>query len=679
MSNISDSELKLFCGQSGGYIFNLMKDYANGNPRRGYPFVCITADGEQGFCAALTSAYRDRAYKVEFCGCSLKGKNLKLFYHIINRDLKVTVSLSRVGKSFVQTAEVKNEGSTDTELTALFNQIRLSGYAKNSDGKNYSLYYCRQDWYREGEWRCLNLDEAGVEDNGGPLPTSSFEINGLSSQTTARYFPNIYLSDRKRKICMYCETEPAGKWFMRLGLCRDWWKEGGEIILSCGSAEDRSLQFCHTLKPGETYRSAESIFGRVRGGICDAVKQQYAARRARRQRILKKPQVIFNDYMNCLWGDPDEEKCLRLAETAKRLGADIYVTDAGWFKDKGQGWSEGLGVWKTDSDRFEGGLEGFSGKLRKLGLIPGVWTEIECCSAAVADNLPEGWLIDYRASKFGNSARKFFNFTDKEVREYLYSEISAVIRCGVRYIKNDYNDSFYGFGNESAYMTEENLRAFYCFIDRLYEEYPDLIAENCASGALRSDGNTLKHFALQSISDQDDYRLYPSVIKGSLMNIIPEQLGIWCMPHPVHCAKKSPKANSYDLITFNLVSALTGVPYFSGRIDLCSNKEEALIAYGIKKYKEWRSFIQKSSPRFPLGLILSEDCGWDALELVSGKKTLLYIWRLDGPDSLKLPYSPDISIKQEFPAKKAKIIKEEDGIRVVLAKKYTAAVFSYVE
>ena len=47
--------------------------------------------------------------------------------------------------------------------------------------------------------------------------------------------------------------------------------------------------------------------------------------------------------------------------------------------------------------------------------------------------------------------------------------------------------------------------AYYAFIDELTEKYPDLIIENCPSGAMRCDHGTLKRFHFQSISDQDHF------------------------------------------------------------------------------------------------------------------------------------------------------------------------------
>ncbi|MGN1052670.1 MAG: hypothetical protein ACI4SH_04690 [Candidatus Scatosoma sp.] len=76
--NFTMDALQRFCGENGGYFSRLFTEYANGNLQRGVPFVCAAAGGEQGFCAALTSAYRDRAAAVEFCGCTVTEEKMLL-------------------------------------------------------------------------------------------------------------------------------------------------------------------------------------------------------------------------------------------------------------------------------------------------------------------------------------------------------------------------------------------------------------------------------------------------------------------------------------------------------------------------------------------------------------------------------------------------------------------------
>ena len=47
--------------------------------------------------------------------------------------------------------------------------------------------------------------------------------------------------------------------------------------------------------------------------------------------------VIFNDYMNCLFGDPTTEKELPLIDAAAECGCEYYVIDAGWYAPRRMG------------------------------------------------------------------------------------------------------------------------------------------------------------------------------------------------------------------------------------------------------------------------------------------------------------------------------------------------------
>ena len=59
------------------------------------------------------------------------------------------------------------------------------------------------------------------------------------------------------------------------------------------------------------------------------------------------------------------------------LDIEVYVTDAGWYTEKGQDVFECLGCWKNDKDRFPDGLKPVSEAIVKHGMIPGIWCEIE--------------------------------------------------------------------------------------------------------------------------------------------------------------------------------------------------------------------------------------------------------------------------------------------------------------
>ena len=67
----------------------------------------------------------------------------------------------------------------------------------------------------------------------------------------------------------------------------------------------------------------------------------------------------------------------------------------------------------------------------------------------------------------------------------------------------------------------------------------------------------LSHLQLQSSSDQEDYRLYPSIAVGESAGVLPEQLAVWSYP----LAKATP-----DEASFNMVSAMLFRIHQSGNL-----------------------------------------------------------------------------------------------------------------
>ena len=84
-------------------------------------------------------------------------------------------------------------------------------------------------------------------------------------------------------------------------------------------------------------------------------------------------------------------------------------------------------------------------------------------------------------------------------------------------------------GSSPGEGLKKSAEAFYVLIDRVKKKHPDMKIENCGSGAMRSDNGTLRHFELQSTSDQEFYDLNPSIASGYAACIMPEKAGIWAL------------------------------------------------------------------------------------------------------------------------------------------------------
>ena len=88
------------------------------------------------------------------------------------------------------------------------------------------------------------------------------------------------------------------------------------------------------------------------GSADEAVRALTAYRRRirRENEDNRKMPVIFNDYMNCLWGNPTTEEEIPLIDIAAACGCEYYCIDCGWYS-AGEWWGN-VGEWLPSEERF---------------------------------------------------------------------------------------------------------------------------------------------------------------------------------------------------------------------------------------------------------------------------------------------------------------------------------------
>ena len=89
------------------------------------------------------------------------------------------------------------------------------------------------------------------------------------------------------------------------------------------------------LEPGESFTTVTVAICRTNNGVHAAFGSlnDYRRKIRRYHEDNEKLPIIFNDSMNCLMGDPDEEKIHALLDPVAKSGAEYFVIDAGWYSD----------------------------------------------------------------------------------------------------------------------------------------------------------------------------------------------------------------------------------------------------------------------------------------------------------------------------------------------------------
>jgi alpha-galactosidase len=186
-----------------------------------------------------------------------------------------------------------------------------------------------------------------------------------------------------------------------------------------------------------------------------------------------------------------------------------------------------------------------------------------------------------------------------------------------------------------------HTRGVLSWLDGVLDRHPELIIENCASGAMRADAAMLSRLQLQSTSDQQDAARYATIAAAAPMLVLPEQAGSWAYPAPEMDLEET---------ALTLQAGLLGRLYLSGYLHQLRGEQQALVQEAVVAYKALRPEIRAGLPGWPMGLP-----GWDdeqlALSLRTPDSTLLTAWhRGAGPATWSVPVPAGVvAVRPVFP------------------------------
>jgi len=668
--------------------FSSKKEYVGFNPFK----ICIQGEGEGQFSEfTSTNCYYSENFVCE--KIEQNGEAYTFVYFDKRNALRATVEISPVLDTgcFRIVSSIKNEGDSAVEITR-FSSAFATGFGGGLTQKtpDYTVHYFESTWQAEARYVKKSVKELGLTFVSTHPMVKAFTLLSQGAYTTAKYFPSIYVEDKKKKGIRFMCAECDGGWRIQLGHSASFVGHNAGWYLESDAISASDIGTSLLLKKGEGYTSPTVLVGYANGGMDEATEALTRARRALYKGTVAP--LMFNDYMNCLWCNVDGEITEKLAKKATNLGVEGYCIDAGWFVSPEKSFGK-LGDWTPFEQRFlDGGLKGTIQKIKDLGLVPGVWTELEVCSEnAEAFKFPDEYFIMSNGKRVGGGDRYFFNMSNPSVKEYLTGRIQNLYDMGVRYIKNDFNAALRW--TSDADVVRENQRGAIDFYAGLKERFPDLILENCGSGGLRSDYGMLKNFSIQSTSDQEIYTLYPPIVQGALANILPEHAGIWAYPYPHlfdvrgskdELQKEAERQADGRQTVFNMVSGMAGNLYLSGRIDYADNKNADLIKEGIEYFKQIRPFKYDATPVYPSGFSdISNQGEFATLGLINREKDglLLFFWKFDGKKTdftvpLKKWKKGEITVRRTYP-ENGNITASVDGgnLKISAKENYSASVF----
>ncbi|KFI39252.1 alpha-galactosidase [Bifidobacterium actinocoloniiforme DSM 22766] len=528
------------------------------------------------------------------------------------------------------TAEVTNTIDAPLVLESLavcclpFGVRAHSGGEKSTDLLDgWALTECAADWLGEGRWATnpmRRLCPALGNDLVGRNPQGAHSVVSEGTFSTGTSMPMGIVSNQGEGIAWLFQVEHNGAWRWEVGERED--KEG---YLALSGPTYRDHGWSTTLMKGCSFTSVP-VSVALGHNVDDVIASVTRYRRMEHSALdeIGRPGIIFNDYMNTLNGDPTRDKLMPLVEAAAQVGAEVFCIDAGWYDDTGDWWPS-VGEWMPSSKRFPNGLSEVTDAIRERGMVPGLWMEPEVIGvkSPLAAELPDEAFFLHAGQRVVEQERYLLDFRNPVVIERMNGVVDRLIKqFGVGYFKFDYNvmpgpGTTYKADSPGDGLLGHN-RAYSAWIQGLHRRHPNLILENCSSGGMREDFAQTALFRLNSTSDQQDFRKYPTITATAPLAMLPEQAGNWAYP--------SAEMDDEEFV-FALVNTMPGHFFMSGYLNRFSDRQIELVKVAVAAYRESiQPVITQAVPFWPLGLpqwedksvALGLDCG--------GGRALLTVW-----------------------------------------------------
>ena len=492
--------------------------------------------------------------------------------------------------------------------------------------------------YLAGAW----AHEAQVRRGPGDAP---LELETRTGKTGFEFQP--YVALRTQRATCLCQIFWSGNWALRVAPSSD-----GAIV----SGGLGNWSFRHRMSATGTLRLPTVLFGRFDGDVNAATRRLHDWRRAHRPDRDRPIPVQFNSWY-AYAGEPTAEDMLAILPTARRLGCEAFVVDAGWYRtDEGESdedWKARTGDWHTSRTRFPRGLGEISEACQRLDLRFGLWFEPEVIGplSAIRTNHPE-WLHHLDGQAPAPNQRAVLNLGVPAARRYAFDRITRILSSvQVDWMKWDFNADLgaggWAPGLPDLLTGQDPLVAHYDGLYRLQDAirrwFPDLILEMCSSGGGRLDGEIMSHAHVNWISDQPGpvrklaihfgcQLAHPAVICNDwLIEWPPGSLA----PGSAEGAYGSAGVDERGDLPFRLRVAMLGSFGISARADLWPAADFAVAAAHIALYRDKvRALIHHGDQYLLTPAPTGDDAEWAAIWYVAKDASagVLFAFRLAGTE-----------------------------------------------
>lgn len=463
--------------------------------------------------------------------------------------------------------------SSDKDIT-----VEMIASFAIKDVRADKIHRLQSFWSAEGKLRTETIDELHMEPSWNRCAMRVEKFGNVGSMPVRKYFPFVALEDSKSGQFVAVQIYCASSWQIEL-LCKE-----SEEITVVGGLADRDLgHWMKKLAPQECFETPMAVVaeGKSLYEVCDKLVKAQSPVISPVDNAMG---IMFNEYCTT-WGNPSFENVKRICDRIAGKGIQYLVIDSGWYGDR-EYWWDSIGDWDVNQKKFPGGMKPIADYIRKAGMIPGMWFEMESLASG-----SKYYNSDHLVMKDGQpltvGGRRFWDMEDPWVIDYLTEKVIGTLKeGGYGYLKVDYNDTF-GMGCDGAESLGEGLRrkviASQRFFEKIREEIPGIVIENCSSGGHRLEPSMMELVSQASFSDAHETQAIPLIAANMHRVIKPEQSQIWAVLRA---------DDSIDRIYYSLCATLFGRMCLSGDIYDLSEEQWKAVDEGIEFYKKVSHIIK---------------------------------------------------------------------------------------
>ena len=527
------------------------------------------------------------------------------------------------------------------EMFESFSLGGLSPYMQGDGNGTLWLHRVRSVWSQEGRHETIPVEDLQLEPAWDPHAVRCERFGQAGSMPVNRFFPFAAIEDRKNHIFWGAQIAHPASWQMEV------YRKDNGLALSGGLADRELGHWMKQVNPGQNFTTPEAIVSTAQTNSFDIFTGRLTTA-GLVEGFLKAPEseqdlpIVFNEYCTT-WGNPSHENICEIVDAIKGKGFKYFVIDCGWYKENGIPWDIGMGDYEVSSELFPDGMEKTVQVIKDAGMIPGIWFEIENVgSASHAYHLTEH-LLHKDNVVLTTYFRRFWDMQDPWVDKYLTDKVIGTLKkYGFGYMKIDYNETI-GIGCDGAESPgealRENMEATVSFIEKVKEEVPGIVLENCASGGHRLEPKMMSVMSMASFSDAHECEEIP-IIAANLHRVIhPTQSQIWAVIR---------QDDSLKRIAYSISNTFLGRMCISGDVTQLAPEKWNLIEQGISFYGKIKDIIKEGqSYRYgPKIKSARHPEGWQALLRVGkNKQAYVVIHVFDG----KLPEVIEIELPEDAP------------------------------